>query len=252
MCSPADNLRSPVAGCVLADRHFMLATKQKGFFCLANLFDASVERDVRIGFMELITGKNFARLSTFHAVFGENEMVMKQYFGYSKGSLVLLVALFGAVLIGCRQAERNDAPPQPAATPAATATPEPPQNRTIIKSSGWQLPIPFPKEDKKYHATTVVIEGRGLVKVLNRPFFPPEKLMVKFPKWAGDGEVEYKVTQILEMTDERKKPYCYQFFAEADTPVYSGTTTYLSYRDDDGDGLFETLGESCSVPAWVK
>ena len=77
-------------------------------------------------------------------------------------------------------------------------------------------------------------------------------LLVKFPEWTGDGVVEYKVTQIIEFTDQRKKPYCYQFFAEADTPVYSGTTTYLSYRDDDGDGVFETLGESCSVPAWVK
>jgi len=132
------------------------------------------------------------------------------------------------------------------ATPAAVT-----QNRTIIKKEGWQLPISLPEEGK-YHATTVVLEGRGLVKVLNRPFFPPEKLMVKFPKWTGDGDVEYKVTQIIKFTDERKKPYCYQFFAEDDTPVYSGTTTYLSYRDDDGDGVFETLGESCSVPAWVK
>ena len=112
--------------------------------------------------------------------------------------------------------------------------------------------IPLPKGEKKYHATTVQIDGRGLIKVLNSPFFPPEKLLVKFPKWTGDGDVEYKVTQIIEFTDQRKKPYCYQFFAEANTPVYSGTTTYLSYRDDDGDGIFETLGESCSVPAWVK
>ena len=181
-------------------------------------------------------------------------MKMKQHFGNLKGVLILLVALFGSVGLGCRQAERNDVPPTPsntsaAASPAATETP---QNRTIIKDSGWELPIPLPKEEKKYHATTVQIEGRGGVKVLNRPFFPPEKLLVKFPKWTGDGDVEYKVTQILEFTDQRKKPYCYQFFAEADTPVYSGTTTYLSYRDDDGDGVFETLGESCSVPAWVK
>lgn len=182
---------------------------------------------------------------------------MKQHFGYLKGVLVLLVALFGSVCLGCRQAEHKDVPPPVAANAAATATPaETPQNRTIIKESGWELPItlpsPLPKEEKKYHATTVQIEGRGLVKVLNRPFFPPEKLLVKFPNWAGDGDVEYKVTQILEMTDQNKKPYCYQFFAEADTPVYSGTTTYLSYRDDNGDGVFETLSESCSVPAWVK
>jgi hypothetical protein len=186
---------------------------------------------------------------------------MKQHFGYLKGVLILLVALFGFVGLGCRQAERKDVPPPPAATAAATATPaETPQNRTIIKESGWQLPITLPSplptsqkgEEKKYHATTVQIEGRGLVKVLNRPFFPPEKLLVKFPKWTGDGDVEYKVTQIIEFTDQHKKPYCYQFFAEADRDVYSGTTTYLSYRDDDGDGVFETLSESCSVPAWVK
>ena len=112
------------------------------------------------------------------------------------------------------------------------------------------MPVSLPKE-KTYHATTVIIEGRP-VKVLNAPFFPKEKLLVKFPKFTEDGDVEYKVTQILEFTDERKKPYCYQFFAEDDRPVYSGTTTYLSYRDDDGDGVFETLGESCTVPAWVK
>jgi hypothetical protein len=163
-----------------------------------------------------------------------------------KGALFLLVALFGTIFVGCRKAEHNDVSPQAAATPAEVS-----QNRTIIKESGWELPMSLP-EDKKYHATTVQMEGRGLVKVLNQPFFPPEKLLVKFPKWAGDGEVEYKVTQIIKFTDERKKPYCYQFFAEEDRPVYSGTTTYLSHRDDDGDGVFETLGESCSVPAWVK
>jgi hypothetical protein len=164
-----------------------------------------------------------------------------------KGTLFLLTALLGYICLGCRQAERNDVPPQA----AATATAEGPKNRTIIKESGWELPILLP-EDKKYHATTVQIEGRGLVKVLNQPFFPPEKLLVKFPKWTGDGDVEYKVTQLIKFTDVRKKPYCYQFFAEADQPVYSGITTYLSHRDDDGDGIFETLGESCSVPAWVK
>ena len=173
-------------------------------------------------------------------------MRMKQHFGYLKGVLVLLVAMFGIVSLGCREAERTEVPPPATATPAET-----PQNRTIIKASGWQLPIELPKAEK-YYATTVQIEGRGLVKVLNRPFFPPEKLMVNFPKWTGDGDVEYKVTQILEMTDQREKTYCYQFFGEADTPVYSGTTTYLSYRDDDGDGVFETFGESCSVPVWVK
>jgi len=167
-----------------------------------------------------------------------------------KGAVCLLIALFGSICLGCRQVERNDVPvARNAATPAATETP---QNRTIIKASGWELPIAFPKDEKKYHATTVQLEGRGGVKVLNQPFFPPEKLLIKFPKWTGDGDVEYKVTQIIKFTDQNKKPYCYQFFAEADTPVYSGNTTYLSYRDDDGDGIFETLGESCSVPAWVK
>lgn len=178
---------------------------------------------------------------------------MKQHFGNLKGVLILLVALFGFIGLGCRQAEHKDVPPSNSntsafASPAATETP---QNRTIIKESGWELPIPLPKAEK-YTTTTVSLEGRGLVKVLNRPFFPPEKLLVKFPKWAGDGDVEYKVTQIIKFTDQKKKPYCYQFYAEKDEPVYSGNTTYLSYRDDDGDGVFETLGESCSVPVWVK
>lgn len=171
-----------------------------------------------------------------------------------KGVLVLSVAMFGLIGLGCRQAERNEVPPQAAASPVATVA-ETPQNRTIIKAEGWKLPVPLTantKDEKRYFATTVQLE-RGLVKVLNRPFFPPEKLLVKFPKWTGDGDVEYKVTQIIENTDQNKKPYCYQFFAEDDTPVYSGTTTYLSYRDDDGDGVFERLvGGVCSVPDWVK
>jgi hypothetical protein len=168
-----------------------------------------------------------------------------------KGVVCLLVAIFGSICFGCRQGEHNDVPPKAAATPSTPTLPEVSQNRTIINASGWQLPVSLPVEEK-YHATTVVLEGRGLVKVLNQPFFPTEKLLMKFPKFAGDGDVEYKVTQIIKFTDERKKPYCYQFFAEDDQPVYSGVTTYLSYRDDDGDGVFETLGETCSVPAWVK
>ncbi len=177
-------------------------------------------------------------------------MIIKelQHSRYLKPVLISVVLFFGSVCLGCWQ-DHKDVPSPAVASPAATETP---QNRTLIKASGWELPIPFPKEETKYHATTVQIDGRGLVKVLNRPYFPPDKLMVRFPKWTGDGDVEYKVTQILELTDQNKKAYCYQFFAEADTPVYSGSTTLLSYRDDDGDGVFETLGESCTVPAWVK
>jgi hypothetical protein len=121
---------------------------------------------------------------------------------------------------------------------------------TIIKQSGWRLPLPMP-EKKKWHATTVVIDGK-LVEVLNTPFFPEQKLMMKFPRHAEDGDAGYKVTQILEFTNKAKKPYCYQFFGEEDREIYSGVTTYFSYRDDDGDGIFETLDASCSVPAWVK
>ena len=164
-----------------------------------------------------------------------------------KLALILTIALAGNIHLGCRQADHNKAP-QPATQvdPTLIRT----ENRTIIKKAGWQVPVSLP-EEKTFHATTVIIDGRA-VKVLNFPFFPTEKLEMKFPKFTDDGEVEYKVTQILEFTDERKKPYCYQFFAEDDVPVYSGVTTYFSYRDDDGDGVFETLGESCSVPAWVN
>lgn len=121
---------------------------------------------------------------------------------------------------------------------------------TIFKESGWQLPLTMP-EKKKWHATTVVIEG-NLVEVLNTPYFPEQKLMMIFPRHAEDGDAEYKVTQILEFTSKAKKPYCYQFFGEEDREVYSGVTTYFSYRDDDGDGVFETLAGPCSVPGWVK
>lgn len=161
-----------------------------------------------------------------------------------KFALILMIALAGTIYLGCRQADQNTVLPQGDPTLVRTA------NRTIIKQSGWQLPVTLP-EAEKYHATTVIIDERP-VNVLNFPFFPTEKLLMRFPKFTEAGEVEYKVTQILAFTDERKKPYCYQFFAEEDREVYSGTTTYFSYRDDDGDGVFETLGESCTVPAWVK
>jgi hypothetical protein len=178
-----------------------------------------------------------------------------------KSAVCLLIAMFGSICVGCRQGNGSEVRPQSARDDAAvwindartledgsviTRT----DKGTIIKSSGWQLPVPLPN-DKQYHATTVIIEGRS-VTVLNSPFLPQEKLLVKFPRVADDGDAQYKVTQIIEFTDERKKPYCFQFFAEDDRPVYSGVTTYFSYRDDDGDGVFETLGQSCSVPAWVK
>jgi hypothetical protein len=169
------------------------------------------------------------------------------------------IALFVSFCAGCGQGNDNAARPQRPQSEVWTGDSRNlvdgsvitrTQDGTILRKEGWQLPVPLPTE-KKYHATTVIIEGRP-VKVLNSPFFPEEKLLMKFPKVAEDGDAQYKVTQIIEFTDEHKKPYCYQFFGEDDRPVYSGTTTYLSYRDDDGDGVFETLGQSCSVPAWVK
>ena len=177
-----------------------------------------------------------------------------------KGSLLLLIALCGSICAGCRSHDGGEVQPQTVRDESAvwvndkrtlddgsviTRTAQ----GTIIKGSGWQLPVTLPNE-KRYHATTVVIDDR-MVKVLNSPYFPEAKLLVKFPK-LEDGDAQYKVTQVLEFTDERKKPYCYQFFGEDDRPVYSGVTTYVSYRDDDGDGVFETLGQSCLVPAWVK
>ena len=178
-----------------------------------------------------------------------------------KVALFLLLAIVEIICVGCWKEGSGEVQPQSARNPAEVWTNDArtledgsvitrTDKGTIIKSSGWQLPVALPNE-KQYHATTVIIEGRP-VKVLNSPFFPQEKLLVKFPRVAADGDAQYKVTQIIEFTDERKKPYCYQFFAEDDRPVYSGVTTYFSYRDDEGDGVFETLGQSCSVPAWVK
>ncbi len=189
----------------------------------------------------------------------------QRHSGHMKGALFLLIALLtalvGSICVGCRQGDGGEVRPQTSQGNAEvwindTRTLEDgsvitrTDKGTIIKKDGWNLPVPLPN-DKQYHATTVVIEGRQ-VTVLNFPFLPQENLLVKFPRLADDGDAQYKVTQIIEFTDQRKKPYCYQFFAEDDRPVYSGVTTYVSYRDDDGDGVFETLGQSCSVPAWVK
>jgi hypothetical protein len=178
-----------------------------------------------------------------------------------KEALLLLVVLFGSIGAGCGQNGGGEAPPQNTMKPAEVWTNDTrkledgsiitrTKQGTIIKQNGWRLPVPLPNE-KKYDATTVIIDGRP-VKVLNSPYFPKEKLLVKFPRVSENGDAEYKVTQIIEFTNEHKKPYCYQFFAENDQPVYSGVTTYFSYRDDDEDGVFETMGQSCSVPAWVK
>jgi len=176
---------------------------------------------------------------------------------------LLLLLLFGSLCFGCRQ-EANLQGTRRDGAATAKASREAPQdgspmlrteNRTVIKKSGWELPISLPNE-RQYHATTVRIEGRGLIEVLNSPFFPQEKLVVKTPKFWEDGDIEYQISQIIEFTDIRKKPYCYQLFVTYDQPdlenARSGVPTFFSYRDDDGDGVFETLGEGCQVPNWVK
>jgi hypothetical protein len=161
------------------------------------------------------------------------------------GVVALLFILFVMLSAGCGR--KGDQIVTPPVRPASEVWVN---DGTIFRESGWQLPLPMP-EKKKWHATTVAIDG-NLVEVLNTPFFPEQKLMMRFPRHADDGDDEYKVTQILEFTNKAKKPYCYQFFGEEDREVYSGVTTYFSYRDEDGDGVFETLAGSCSVPAWVK
>lgn len=165
-----------------------------------------------------------------------------------KCGLAILITLFGIFYSGCRREERPGAVAN--ANDAASFRAE---NRTVVKSSGWQLPVSLP-EGRQYHATTVVIEGRGRVEVLNSPYFPPEEVVVRTPKFWDSGEAEYKVTQILEFTDSRRKPYCYQLFVrdERTDPDNIRAPSFFSYRDDDGDGVFETLGEACKVPDWVN
>ena len=176
-----------------------------------------------------------------------------------KRGLILLIALLGTAYLGCRQEPGNDIRPKIAQVDNARMPEDGSAivrtgNREVIKKSGWQLPITLPAE-KQYHATTLVYAGRN-VTVLNSPFFPEEKPVVRAPKLLEDGEIEYKVSQIIEFTDERKKPYCYQLFVSHDQSdlgnPHSGVPTFISYRDDDGDGIFETLGASCTVPEWVK
>src|ERR1043166_3484165 len=109
--------------------------------------------------------------------------------GYWRRVFILLVALSGSFCAGCRQVEHNGPVSKDAATRAEVS-----HSRTVIKADGWKLPVALPEENEKYTATTVTLEGRGLVKVLNRSFIQPEKLLVKFPKFDGSGDVEYKVT----------------------------------------------------------
>ncbi|MFT3745501.1 MAG: hypothetical protein QM785_14565 [Pyrinomonadaceae bacterium] len=84
---------------------------------------------------------------------------------------------------------------------------------------------------------------------------PKEKMLATIPKYWEDGEITYKVTQISEFKGIRQAPYCYNFNATTDWPDpmnHPGVSTFFSYRDDDGDGVFETIGQGCVVPDWVN
>jgi hypothetical protein len=172
-----------------------------------------------------------------------------------KPHVILITALLGTICIGCGQTGNPTRSPANAERAADASDVVRTGDATIIKKSGWRLPVSLP-EEKHYTETIVIIDGRP-VKVSNSPFFPAEKLLVTIPKFREAGDVEYNIIQILEFVDERKKPYCYQFVGS--DPAYEpsnippGRTVVFSYRDDDGDGVFETLSDGgCSVPAWVK
>lgn len=177
-----------------------------------------------------------------------------------KRGLILLIAVLGSTHLGCRQQGPTEVQADPPAGVNGARTPEDgsaiirTEKGTVIKKSGWQLPILLPK-DKQYHATTVIVEGRH-VEVLNSPLIPEEKPLVRMPNLVQDGEAEYEINQIIEFTDSRRRPYCYQLFASPQHPESVNTQpvapTFFSYLDDDGDGIFETLEATCRVPDWVK
>src|SRR4051812_1585769 len=101
---------------------------------------------------------------------------------------IVLIALFGSIYVGCRQGG-SEAPAIPrneagvwinnTRTLADGSVIVRTEQGTIIKKDGWRLPIELPAATK-YHATTVVIDGRQ-VTVLNSPFLPAEKLLASFP-----------------------------------------------------------------------
>ncbi len=125
-------------------------------------------------------------------------------------------------------------------------------NGHVIKADGW--PIPALPLNRKYEPTVLSSRGRKVNGLLFW-FMPKEKMVLTIPNFWEDGEVTYKVTEISELKGKDQAPYCYNFTATHDWPDpanHPGVSTFFSYRDDDGDGIFETLGQSCAVPAWVK
>jgi hypothetical protein len=64
-----------------------------------------------------------------------------------------------------------------------------------------------------------------------------------------------EVVSVTEDADSKKKPFCYRLAAsKIRPPGVNGTAVLISafLRDDDGDGVFETLSARCPIPGWVR
>lgn len=168
-----------------------------------------------------------------------------------KGILIIPVVL---ILVSCTSIttktpsqDQQPAEPTPAVDPFIRDG-----KGNVINTSGWQLPA-LPA-NRKYEPT-ILQTGERKVNGLTFSFMPKVKMVVTIPKYWEDGEVTYKVTQISELKGKDQPPYCYNFTVTHDWPDpgnHPGISTFFSYRDVDGDGVFETLGQGCTIPGWVK
>ena len=113
----------------------------------------------------------------------------------------------------------------------------------FIKKSGWDIPT-FPAE-KKYKPFQSKQGGRDL-ELLAFSFSTSENALITLPSWGNESETTWKVHSFEEFKSEGQSPFCYG------VTIGSGPLSIVYFKDEDGDGIFETYSNKCFVPAWVK
>lgn len=121
----------------------------------------------------------------------------------------------------------------------------------VINPLGWQIPsLPENRTFVPYEETT---SGRKLSVLISTA--KVERQIVKLQYSSEGGATEYIVNGVSELRTKSQTPYCYQFTATQnwkDPMKHPGVSVVFTYRDDDGDGIFETLTDRCLTPNWVN
>lgn len=121
-----------------------------------------------------------------------------------------------------------------------------------INPDGWQVPaLPV---NRKYEST-LLKSGDRKVRVLSYYYSPKGKLLLESLYAVMNIPDFGDVMSITEQADSKKKAFCYRIAATRIMPPGTNGTGILVVaflRDDDGDGVFETLASGCPIPGWVK